>query len=94
VKTRIAAIVSGASVAGALLLSSGVTSAHPVGDASEPNCHGQRVSHGASHSKVKGGHELTPVERRDIIAGIIGEEISMGEWHEFVKMCLPPEPPV
>jgi hypothetical protein len=80
-------------MAGALFVGGGVASAHPVGDASEPNCHGQRVSHGASHSKVHGGHGLTPVDRRDIIEEIIGEEITVGEWNKFIKTCPPPEGP-
>jgi hypothetical protein len=68
--------------------------AHPVGEDSEPNCHGQRVSHGASHSKVHGGHGITPVERRDIIAEIIGEELTVGEWNKFIKTCpAPPDEP-
>ena len=72
--------------------------AHPVGEAGEPNCHGQRVSHGASHSKVHGGHGLTPVERRDLAEELFQEEISnLGAWNQFIKMCLEPpfsEPPI
>jgi len=72
--------------------------AHPVGEASEPNCLGQRVSHGASHSPVHGGHGLTPVERRDLVEELFGEDIpNLGVWVKFVKQCLEPpftEPPI
>lgn len=67
--------------------------AHPVGDASQPNCHGQRVSHGASHSPVHGGHGMTPVERRDLAEQIFNEEIpNLGVWNKFIKLCLAPPP--
>ena len=61
-------------------LTSGIGSAnaHSVGNASEPNCHGQRVSHGASD------HGLTPKERAD------ANEVSVREYHQFVKLCFPP----
>ncbi len=70
----------------------GVASAHPVGDDSEPNCHGQRVSHGSSHSPVKGGHGLTPVERLDmaIEQGLAPEGTTVGQWNMFIKTCPPP----
>ena len=87
---RLRALLAAASVTAALLLGAGVAGAHPVGNATEPSCHGQRVSHGASHSPVHGGHGLTPIERRDLAEEMFGEEISMHEWHQFVKMCLPP----
>jgi hypothetical protein len=86
VKTTILA----ASATVALFLGSGLAAAHPVGDASEPNCHGQRVSHGASHSPVHEGHGLTPGERRDAIEQFLGFEISIGEWNKFIKTCPPP----
>ena len=75
---------------GTIFLGSGLASAHPVGDASQPNCHGQRVSHGSSHSPVKEGHGQTPVERRDLIEQMIGEELTVGEWNKFIKTCPPP----
>lgn len=81
--------VFGAS-ASALLLGAGVAAAHPVGTQGEPNCHGQRVSHGASHSPVFEGHGLTPVERRDAIEEILGIQITVGEWNQHIKLCLPP----
>jgi len=94
VKVRLAGLLVGASMAGALLLSPGLASAHPVGDASQPNCHGQRVSHGASHSPVHEGHGLTPVERRDIVEEFVGP-LTVGEWNKFIKTCPPPgEPPI
>ena len=79
----------------AVLASGGIALAHPVGDDSEPNCHGQRVSHGASNSKVHGGHGLTPVERRDMLVemGIIPEGTNLGEWNMFIKTCPPPMMP-
>jgi hypothetical protein len=57
----------------------GGASAHPVGDASEPNCFGQRVSHGSSV------HGDTPRER----AGYLGT--SVREWGQFARQCLPPD---
>lgn len=67
-------------------------SAHVVGTAGDPNCLGQRVSHGASHSAVQGGHGLTPVERRDLAEEYFGVEIAtIGDWIKFVKTC--PAPP-
>ena len=96
----IARLAVGVSVASALLLgASGTASAHPVGTADEPNCHGQRVSHGASHSAVHEGHgDLefgggTPRERRDIIVELFGEEFTVGEWNKFIKTCPPPMMP-
>ena len=80
------------SVAALTLVFALPVTAHPVGDASEPNCHGQRVSHGASHSGVHGGHGLTPVERRDLAEELFQIEIpNLGEWNMFIKTC--PEPP-
>jgi hypothetical protein len=76
---------------GASLVGPGVALAHPVGDASRPNCHGQRVSHGASHSAVHQGHGLTPVERRAAVEEFLGEEITVGEWNRFIKTCPAPE---
>ena len=72
--------------------------AHPVGEADEPNCLGQRVSHRSSHSPVHGGHGLSPVERRDLVEELFGEDIpNLGLWIKFVKQCLEPpfeEPPI
>ena len=86
------------SVAALTLVFALPVTAHPVGEASDPNCHGQRVSHGASHSKVHGGHGLTPVERRDLAEQLLGEEIhNLGEWNKFIRMCFEPpfsEPPI
>ena len=91
-KSRVAALITAVSFAGYLVLSPAVALAHPVGEASEPNCHGQRVSHGASHSPIHGGHGLTPVERRDIVEEFVGP-ITVGEWNRFIKTCPPPEEP-
>ena len=82
-----------------LFIFTGVAYAHPVGTADEPNCHGQRVSHGANRSPVQEGHgELefgggTPPHRRDLVEAFLGEEITVGEWHKFIKTCPAPEPP-
>ena len=98
-KPSVAALLVVAAMSASLFLGGGVALAHPVGSADEPNCHGQRVSHGASRSKVHEGHgELefgggTPPHRRDIIEGFLGVEITVGEWHQHIKLCLPPEPP-
>jgi hypothetical protein len=92
-RVRVKVTLASSLLGAGLLLGAGTALAHPVGDASEPNCHGQRVSHGASHSPVHEGHGLTPVVRRDIIEELFGEEISLGEWHQFIKTCPPPEPP-
>lgn len=69
--------------------------AHPVGEASEPNCLGQRMSHGASHSPVHDGHGLTPIERRDLLRETFPEDadITVSEMIQFIKLCLPPLPP-
>ena len=91
-KGRLLSLVTVVSIAGAVLVSPIAAGAHPVGDASEPNCHGQRVSHGASHSPVHEGHGLTPVERRDIVEEFVGP-ITVGEWNKFIKTCPPPEEP-
>jgi hypothetical protein len=96
-KSRIASFLASVSVIAYLAFSPSVAAGHPVGDESEPNCHGQRVSHGASHSPVHEGHGLTPVERRDIVQEFefVGP-ITVGEWNKFIKTCPPPpeEPPV
>jgi hypothetical protein len=91
-RSRLRALILAGAITGGLSLGPSIAFGHPVGEASEPNCHGQRVSHGASHSPVKEGHGLTPVERRDLAEEVFGEEISMHEWHEFIKMCVPPPP--
>ena len=92
---RVKASLSTLALGAGFLLTTASAGAHPVGDATEANCHGQRVSHGASHSPVHEGHGLTPVDRRDIVEGFLGEEITVGEWHQFIKTCPPPEmPPV
>ena len=90
-KSKLAVAFLGATVTAALL-GGGAAFAHPVGDNSEPSCHGQRVSHGASHSPVHEGHELTPVERRDFVEEFTGP-ITVGEWNKFIKTCPPPEQP-
>jgi hypothetical protein len=98
VKPFVAALLVVAAMSGSLFLG-GTISAHPVGSADEPNCHGQRVSHGVSHSLKHLGHGHpdsefpggTPPERRDIVEEFIGE-ITVGEWHQFIKTCPTPPP--
>ena len=85
---RTAALLVGV---GSALSGPALALAHPVGDASEPNCHGQRVSHGANHSPIQEGHGLTPVERRDAVEVFLGEDITVGEWNKFIKTCPAPE---
>jgi hypothetical protein len=89
-KGGVRALLAAISLFGAFWVGNGIAQAHPVGDASEPDCHGQRVSHGASHSPVHEGHQLTPVDRRDIIEALSGEELTVGEWNKFIKTCPPP----
>lgn len=66
----------------------GAASGHPVGEADEPNCHGQRISHGSS-AEAAGGHGITPKDR----AGF--NDISVREFQQFVRQCEPPpgQPP-
>ena len=67
----------------------GGASAHPVGDASEPNCHGQRVSHG-SKAETAGGHGWTPKERAEMLGEQLEQDVSVKEFHQFVRPCEPP----
>ena len=71
--------VAGLTVTLGLSSGIGTAGADPVGEAGEPNCHGKRVSHGSSV------HGDTPKER----AGYNG--VSVREYHQFVRQCLPPE---
>ena len=59
--------------------------AHPVGTPGEPNCYGNRVSHGSSKSEVHEGHGLTPVERVEINEEALGIDLSVKDFHDFVK---------
>ena len=52
---------------GAVLTTAGAAAAHPVGTPGEPNCFGQRVSHGSSD------HELTPKERAAALQFVVYE---------------------
>jgi hypothetical protein len=88
----VTAIALSTSLFSALFAGSGNVSAHPVGDVTEPSCHGQRVSHGANHSPIQEGHQLTPVERRDAIEQMFGENITVGEWNQFIATCPAPPP--
>jgi hypothetical protein len=91
-KTGVVSLLAAVALIGSSWAFGGIVQAHPVGEPGDPNCHGQRVSHGASHSPVHAGHGLTPVERRDAIEAMFGEELTVGEWNQFIKTCpLPPE---
>ena len=93
--------IAAASVA-AVTLSASAAGAHPVGTPGEPNCHGQRISHG--NDPKDPAHGLTPPERAAILTEIIaeggpfgsflellfGEEVSVAEFHQFVRACAPP----
>lgn len=79
-------VLAASTVVVAAVMVVGPAGAHPVGDSSEPNCHGQRISHGSSD------HGLTPKERAEMASELFGEDISVREMQEFVRMCLPPPP--
>jgi hypothetical protein len=84
VKTIRFAVATGAVVLGVGLASAAL--AHPVGTPGEPSCYGNRVSHGSSHSKVHEGHGLTPVERVEINEEFLGIDLSVKDFHDFVKL--------
>lgn len=79
---------------------SGLAAAHPVGTPGEPQCHGERVSHG--NWPKSSDHGITPVERAAFLTHIIGDpnsggfgiflrslfgdEVSVAEFHMFVKL--------
>ena len=84
-------LVGGAAVAFSVGALGTAATAHPVGSADEPTCFGERVSHG-SKSEGAGGHGLTPRERRDILVGQIGEDLTVGEVLQFVHTCPAPPP--
>lgn len=86
----------------ALLLGvSGTAAAHVVGTPGEPNCFGERVSHG-NWPKDEVLHSITPVERAAFLTFIIaefpadpfaqlleslfGEDVSVAEFTAWVKL--------
>lgn len=91
----------GIAALGVLLGASGVAAAHPVGTPGEPNCFGERVSHG-NWPKDEVLHAITPVERAAFLTFIIaefpgdpfaqqleslfGEEVSVAEFTTWVKL--------
>lgn len=81
---KLALVASTAVVAAVVVV--GPVGAHPVGVPGEPNCHGKRISHGSSD------HGLTPKERAELASQMFGEDISVREMQQFVRMCLPPPP--
>ncbi len=83
---------------------SGPAAAHPVGTVGEPQCHGERVSHGNWPKDVV-LHGITPVERAAFLTLIIaedtsgfgaflrslfGDEVSVAEFHTWVKLNCEP----
>lgn len=92
----------GAAVATAVLalgLGAGAASAHPVGEPGTPNCHGERVSHGSSdhgltpkdrvaelNDIITNGPPPGVSEFVDMIRGFFGEEATVKEFHQFVRM--------
>ena len=80
-------------------LGAGAAGAHPVGEPGTPNCHGERVSHGSSdHGQTPGDRvaELNNIITNgpppgvepfvDMIRDFFGEEATVQEFHEFVRM--------
>lgn len=84
-----------------LAVSGGTANAHTVGVPGQANCHGKRVSHGASN------HGLTPRQRAAFLTEIanepdagefgaflrerFGNQVSVGEFHRFVRLnCTAP----
>ena len=92
--------VATSTVVVALAASVGTANAHTVGEPGRPNCHGRRVSHGAS------GHGLTPKTRAGFLTEAaqqdpgefgqflrsrFGNEVSVREYHQFVRLnCTAP----
>lgn len=78
-------------VTAGVVLTGGVASAHPVGTHGDPNCFGQRISHGSSD------HGQTPKERAaglqefvdlgdPLAIELFGDEVSVGEMTWFVRV--------
>lgn len=89
IKKWLAVMISAAALTLAFVLP---VSAHPVGEAGDPNCLGMRISHGANHSPIQEGHGLTPVERLRLASEAFNEEIpNVGVLIKFIKTC--PAPP-
>jgi len=65
----------------------------PVGVPGTPTCHGLRVSTGSSHSVAKDGRGITPVDRAGFLSEIAGTEISVSQFHQWVRFnCDSPGP--
>ncbi len=81
-------------------LGAGVASAHPVGEPGTPNCHGERVSHGSSdHGQtpkervaelnniiINGIPHPDAQEFVRIVRDFFGEEATVKEFHQWVRM--------
>ena len=92
----------GAAVAAMTLslgLGAGAAGAHPVGEPGTPSCHGERVSHGSSDHGQTPGDRVAEVnniitngpppgadEFVDMIRDFFGEEATVQEFHQFVRM--------
>ena len=78
----------GISIAVAALVFAGSATAyaHPVGPPGEPDCYGNRISHGSSHSAKHEGHGWTPPERVAMAEEMFGEDLTVKDFHFFVKM--------
>lgn len=60
-------LIASATIVLATVLTPVAASAHPVGTPGEPNCFGNRVSHGSSD------HDLTPKERAEALQFVVYE---------------------
>ena len=92
----------GAAAATAMLalgVGAGAAGAHPVGEPGTPSCHGERVSHGSSDHEqtpvvrvailndiITNGPPPGADEFVDMIRDFFGEEATVREFHQFVRM--------
>ena len=93
-------VVAGLTVMLGLSSGIGVAGAHTVGEPGTPNCHGSRVSHGSSDhdltpkERAAGLTEfinapgLPPFlqEFADFARSLFGDEVSVKEYHEWVRL--------
>jgi hypothetical protein len=81
--------ISSALIAAALFmtLTAGIAFAHTVGLEGEPDCFGNRISHGSASFHANEGHELTPVERAALLEETVGffHTISPPDFQEFLE---------
>lgn len=94
-----------APVALSLALGAGAASAHIVGEPGTPSCHGERVSHGSSdhgltprervaelNSIITNGPPPGVIGFVDMIRDFFGEEATVREFHQFVRMHCSADP--